>query len=337
MKILSIAVPCFNSEQYMEKCVDSLLAGGEDVEILIVDDGSTHPETLELARRYEERHPTIVRAIHQENKGHGGAVNCGLAHAEGRYFKVVDSDDWVDEKAYQRILSALKAIEAEGKSADVLLSNYIYDNVLMNHQYVMKYKGYLPEGRIFGWDEVKDLSLDTYVLMHSIIYETSFLRDRVRLRLPEHTFYVDNIFAFVPFSEVKSLYYLDVDFYHYFIGRADQSVNIDVMKKRADQQYRVNDEMIRYMRTVEHLHPHQEQWMIHYLTIIMMVTTVLYVQIGDREPVKQLWNLLKETSPRTYRKISRGVMGRIMHLPGKFGGDIIRIGYDIAQKRFGFN
>ena len=66
MKILSIAVPCYNSEAYMEKCIDSLLVGGEEVEILIVDDGSKDG-TTEIADRYQEKYPTIVKAIHQEN------------------------------------------------------------------------------------------------------------------------------------------------------------------------------------------------------------------------------------------------------------------------------
>ena len=107
MKILSIAVPCYNSQEYMRKCVDSLLKGGEDVEILIVDDGSKD-DTLKIARDYEEKYPTIVKAIHQENKGHGGAVNTGLAHATGLYFKVVDSDDWLNEEALKKALEVLK-------------------------------------------------------------------------------------------------------------------------------------------------------------------------------------------------------------------------------------
>ena len=107
MKILSIAVPCYNSQEYMRKCVDSLLKGGEDVEILIVDDGSKD-DTLKIARDYEEKYPTIVKAIHQENKGHGGAVNTGLAHATGLYFKVVDSDDWLNEEALKKAKELLK-------------------------------------------------------------------------------------------------------------------------------------------------------------------------------------------------------------------------------------
>ena len=94
MKVLSVTVPCYNSESYMNKCIDSLLKGGEDVEIIIVDDGSSD-RTSEIADDYVRRYPSIVKAVHQENGGHGEAVNTGIANATGIYFKVVDSDDWV--------------------------------------------------------------------------------------------------------------------------------------------------------------------------------------------------------------------------------------------------
>ena len=126
MKILSIAVPCYNSEAYMEKCIDSLLVGGEEVEILIVDDGSKDG-TTEIADRYQEKYPTIVKAIHQENKGHGGAVNTGVENATGLYFKVVDSDDWVNPEAYQKILNVLAEVVRGPKTLDLLISNYVYE------------------------------------------------------------------------------------------------------------------------------------------------------------------------------------------------------------------
>ena len=106
MKLLSIAVPCYNSESYMEKCIDSLLVGGEDVEILIVDDGSKD-RTAEIADAYAAKYPTICKAVHKPNGGHGSAVNAGIENATGLFFKVVDSDDWVKEIAYRKILSTL--------------------------------------------------------------------------------------------------------------------------------------------------------------------------------------------------------------------------------------
>ena len=103
MKLLSIAIPCYNSEAYMEKCIESLLKGGEEVEILVVNDGSSD-RTAEIADAYAEKYPTIIKAIHQENGGHGEAVNAGIRNATGLYFKVVDSDDWVNEEAYKQIV-----------------------------------------------------------------------------------------------------------------------------------------------------------------------------------------------------------------------------------------
>ena len=111
MKLLSLAVPSYNSEAYMRKCIDSLLVGGEDVEILIVDDGSTD-RTGAIADEYETMYPSVVKAIHKENGGHGSAVNAGLQHATGLYFKVVDSDDWVKESAYHKILDVIRDITA---------------------------------------------------------------------------------------------------------------------------------------------------------------------------------------------------------------------------------
>ena len=108
MKILSIAIPSYNSQNYMRKCIESLLPGGEDVEIIIVDDGSKD-DTAKIADEYAAKYPTIVKAVHQENGGHGEAVNAGLRNATGLYFKVVDSDDWVDKDAYPKVIATLKS------------------------------------------------------------------------------------------------------------------------------------------------------------------------------------------------------------------------------------
>ena len=108
MKLLTVAIPCYNSESYMEHCINTLLTGGEEVEIIIVDDGSAKDRTGEIADRYAREYPTICRAIHQENGGHGEAVNTGLKNATGIFFKVVDSDDWVNEEAYEQVLATLR-------------------------------------------------------------------------------------------------------------------------------------------------------------------------------------------------------------------------------------
>ncbi|MBQ0001339.1 MAG: glycosyltransferase, partial [Clostridiales bacterium] len=245
MKLLSIAIPSYNSEAYMEKCIKSLLPGGEDVEILIVNDGSKD-RTGEIADEYARKYPTIVRATHQENGGHGEAVNAGLRNATGLYYKVVDSDDCVAREPYKKILETLRKFVESGDLADLLISNYVYDKQGATKKKVIQYRHYLPKEEMFGWDQVKPMPKGTYFLMHSLIYRTELLRE-CGLELPKHTFYVDNLFAFEPLPYVQKMYYLDVNFYKYFIGRDDQSVNEAVMIRRIDQQLRVNKLMVDVM------------------------------------------------------------------------------------------
>ena len=122
MKYISFAIPCYNSEAYMAQAIESILPGGEDVEILIVNDGSKD-RTAEIGKEYEEKYPGIVKLINKENGGHGDAVNAGLAHASGKYFKVVDSDDWVDRISLMKILNVLKNVEEEEQEVDMLMAN----------------------------------------------------------------------------------------------------------------------------------------------------------------------------------------------------------------------
>lgn len=338
MKILSIAVPCYNSQEYMGKCIDSLLVGGEDVEILIVDDGSKD-KTLAIAKEYEEKYPGIVKAIHQENKGHGGAVNTGLANATGLYFKVVDSDDWLHKESYEKALEVIRECIRGPKTLDLLICNYVYEKVGAKRKSVMKYTSALPQGKIFGWDDVKNIGQTQYLLMHSMIYRTELLRE-CGLVLPEHTFYVDNLVAFVPLPYVKNMYYLNVNLYRYFIGRSDQSVNEKVMIGRVDQQIKVNKIMIDYMAEQKGLHKNQRKYMVHMLTMIMTVSTIFLLQCKtDETRAKkiEIWEYLKKANRSLYRKIKWTPLGRLCHLPGKKGQDISVAGYRLVQKIYGFN
>lgn len=338
MKILSIAIPSYNSEAYMAKCIESLLPGGEDVEILVINDGSSD-ETGVIADEYERKYPGIVRAIHQENGGHGEAVNAGLRNASGLYYKVVDSDDWVDEQAYLKILDTLKQQLGGPDTIDMLISNFIYDKVGVKRKKVMQYRAAFPREEIFGWDQVRYLRKGHYILMHSVIYRTQLLRE-CELTLPKHTFYVDNLFVFQPLPYVKNMYYLDVNFYHYFIGREDQSVNEKVMIKRIDQQLRVNKIMIDSMAEQKISNKKLRQYMINYLDIIMTVSSIMLIRSGtdeNFEKKQELWQYLKKADFGLYYKIRTGILGRTVNLPGKGGRQVSVAAYKMTRKFFGFN
>ena len=339
MKILTIAIPCYNSQDYMKKCIESALIGGEDVEILIVNDGSSD-KTAQIADEYQAKYPTIVKAIHKENGGHGDAVNTGIANATGAYFKVVDSDDWLDKEAYIKVLKVLKKVVEEKHELDLLLANYVYDKVGRNRKKVMKYKGALPERKIISWDSDKiRFNKFQYVLMHSVIYRTQLLRD-CGLMLPKHTFYVDNIFIFKPMVNVKKLMYINCDLYHYYIGREGQSVNEATMIKRIDQQITINRTLIDFFSENKDIPKQMYKFLLQYLDMMMCVASIICIVSKDKEILqkkKDLWKYLKEKDKDLYRELRLSVFGITMNLPGRFGRFLSSTGYHVMQKVFGFN
>ena len=320
MKLLSVAIPCYNSEAYMSKCINSLLIGGEEVEIIIVDDGSSD-RTAEIADDYAEKYPTIVKAIHQENGGHGQAVNTGIKNATGLYFKVVDSDDWVNQDAYYEILKTLYDLTRGAETVDLLISNFVYEKQGATRKKVMQYRHCFPTNQIFGWDEVRHMKKGQYLLMHSMIYRTKLLHD-CGMELPKHTFYVDNLFAFEPLPYVKNLYYLDVNFYRYFIGRDDQSVNEKVMIKRIDQQIRVNKLMVDAYLKANVSNRRLRAYMFSYLDIITTVSSIMLVRAATQECLdkkQELQDYIKDQNMGLYRKLRRSLFGRVSNLPGRGG------------------
>ena len=342
MKLLSIAVPCYNSAAYMRNCIESLLEGGEDVEIIIVNDGSTKDNTGEIADEYAAKYPTIVKAVHKENGGHGSAVNAGLAAASGLYFKVVDSDDWVKKEAYMQILDLLRDIAGGDKVLDMLISNYVYEKEGEKRKKIMHLRHILPKDKMFTWDDCRHFVKGHYILMHSVIFRTKLLKD-CGMKLPERTFYVDNLFVFYPLPYVKNMYYLDVNFYRYYIGRSDQSVNESVMISRIDQQLRVNKLMIDFLaekapevKKCKRLY----QYMRNYLEIVTTVSSVLLIRAEEPEYLemkKELWDYLKSKDVSLYRYLRHGIMGGTMNLPGKGGRKISVEAYRICQRIFNFN
>lgn len=343
MKLLTITIPCYNSEKYMRKCIESLLPGGDDVEILVVNDGSKD-STQTIGEAYQRKYPGIVKVIQKENGGHGSAVNTGIESAKGLYFKVVDSDDWVKESAYLKILEHLRELVGGIQVLDMLISNFVYEKAGEKRHKVMSYRHTLPQEEIFTWKDVRHFRRGQYILMHSVIYRTKLLRE-CHLELPEHTFYVDNLFVFEPLPFVKNIYYLDVNFYRYFIGRDDQSVNEKVMIGRIDQQIRVNKLMVDYFTESglkQRVMKNRKlmSYMTAYLDIITTVSSIMLIRSDTEENLekkKELWSYIKNKDKYLFRKLRYGLLGSCTNLPGRSGRKITVEGYKICQKFFKFN
>ena len=322
----------------MEHAVESILKAGKDIEIIIVNDGSSD-RTAEIADAYEKKYPEIIKAVHKENGGHGDAVNTGLEHATGKYFKVVDSDDWLDEVALLKIMETLQSFEEAGVEMDMIISNYVYEKEGAEKKKVIHYRNVMETEKVLTWDKMGHFRIAQYILMHSVIYRTQLLKD-IDLKLPKHTFYVDNIYVYYPLPHVNSIYYVDVNLYRYYIGRDDQSVNETMMIKRIDQQLFVNKTMIEMYSLYDIKNRKLKQYMLNYLAIMMTVSSIFLIRSKEPENLvkkQELWKFLKQNDWKTYMKIRHGILGQTMNLPGESGRKISIMGYLVVRRWIGFN
>ena len=340
MRLITFTVPCYNSAAYMDHCISTLLPAGDEAEIILVDDGSTD-QTGAIADGYAERYPDMVRVIHQENGGHGEGVNQGLQNATGMYFKVVDSDDWLDGEALEQLMSVLRRSAKMQTPIDLVLTNYVYEHVEENTQRVVRYDNALPVEQVFGWNDVGRLNPAQFIIMHATVYRTEVLR-RAGLTLPKHTFYVDNVFVYQPMPDVVTMYYLNTNLYRYYIGRADQSVTEENMIRRIDQQIRVTKLMAdsHDLQALEKSNKRLAQYMYHYLSIMLMICTIYLMMSGTEENLRKsddLWKWLKETHPATFRRMRYRSGNVAFLLPGKVGRDIDLFFYKLVRKIYKFN
>ncbi|MDE5696565.1 MAG: glycosyltransferase [Lachnospiraceae bacterium] len=339
MKHLTITVPCFNSEQYLERCVDSLVIGGKDVEIIIVNDGSTD-RTGEIAERYARQFPDIVTVVHKENGGHGSGVNAGLALASGMYFKVVDSDDWLEKDAYLALLKKIEGWCEQGFGSDLLICDYTYNHLEEGTEKTIHFKNVFPVDKVCTWEHIGAFRPSQYLVMHALVYRTDILR-KSRIVLPEHTFYVDNLFAYCPLPYVETLYYMNINLYQYYLGREDQSVNEKVLTARIEQQIKVTKMVAESvdLNQVKRKYPKLANYMCRNISIMMAISSIHLLLRGDekaRTRHYELWSDIKRSNPKLYYRLRYTKLSGFTNLPGKLGKLATVGGYRLARKIYQF-
>ena len=338
-KILSLIIPSYNSASYLRNCLDSLVIDDEAIEVIVVDDGSSD-ETFAIATEYQVKYPGIFKAISQPNKGHGGAINTGLLAAEGQYIKIVDSDDWLNKKGFKSIVDRLKSLT---EKPDLLLSNFVIDKVGKKHKSIIHYRQSLTADTMLSWEDTKRLKLGKYFMMHAVIYKKDILV-RSGLVLPKHTFYVDYIYMYQPLPYVESIYYMDVDLYHYFIGRDDQTIAEQNHIKNVHHQINVNKLMTNILAknwNDDKIKSHQlRKYMISYLTICTVITSALLLVEGSKSSLDkkvELWCYLKQENPEIYQEVRFGYLGIMINLPTKVGRSLSIFIYRLSRKIIGFS
>lgn len=340
MKLISFIIPCYNSESYLARCLDSLLINVKEIEVIVVNDGSKD-NTLKIAKGYQKKYPDTIKIIDKENGGHGSGVNAGLKEATGKYFKVVDSDDWLDTYALKKLIKVIKEYDKKKENVDMYVANYVYNHLNDNSKKVMSFRNVFPNEQIVSWNDIGSFKTSQYLIMHALVYKTSILRE-CNLVLPEHTFYVDNIVAYVPLPYVKDICYLDLDLYQYFIGREDQSVNEQNMIKRVDQQIKVTKIIATYydLELIKEKSYKLYKYMLNMISMMMTISSIYLLMAKDEESInkrEELWNYVKDSNSKLYKKLKYFRLAGFTYLPTKLGSYISLTGYKVARKIYKFN
>lgn len=223
-KILTIIVPTYNMENYLGRCLDSLILPKEQMyllEVLIINDGSKD-NSLEIARQYEKMHPETFHVIDKENGNYGSCINRGLAEAKGKYIKVLDSDDTFDNEAFPLFVNFLT-----NSDVDCVISDMIQLDMAGNK--ILKTSFNLPYSNSFKLSDM-DFNVVRNMWMHCVCYKTENIR-RIGYKQTEGISYTDQEWICVPMSTAKSLAYFPKVLYQYLVGRDGQTINPNVWEK----------------------------------------------------------------------------------------------------------
>lgn len=336
MKLLTVTVPCYNSQDYMENCLNSLLSGGDRVEIIIIDDGSKD-NTGKIADAYVEKYPDICRVIHQENGGHGEGINQGLKHASGIYFKVVDSDDTLSGD-FPAFLDVLERCEQAG-GVDLAVTNYYYVHADGQGDRSIDYSSVLPEGKIFTWPDTRPFMIHQMLTIHSCTFRTEAMRQWGE-NLPKHVFYEDNLMVYKTLPHIRKMYYMNADLYRYWIGRPDQSVQQSVMSKRYHHQILVTEKCFTSCHLDDITEPRLKRYMKHEL-FMMFGISILFTRLNKSQEtddaLERMWENCIAFDEKWGKHFKTKTPLWLICRPGSAGQHFSGLVYKLANKVVRFN
>lgn len=241
-KILSIAVPSYNVEQYLEKGLSTYADNrfDETLEILVVNDGSTDG-TAEIAKKYVEQYPKIFRLINKENGGHGSAVNAGIDHAAGKYFRVIDGDDWVNTENLVRLIERLKSLDS-----DIVIDEKREINMVTGAAQHFPIPDYVEKNKILRFEDIcTKEDIGSFIMIHTLSVKTEILQN-ADIHLLEHVFYVDYEYIVKATCLAQTIEFIDMEIYQYLVGNVSQSVSSGNYVKRISHHEAVTKEMLRF-------------------------------------------------------------------------------------------
>lgn len=302
-KVLSIIIPTYNMERYLEKCLSSLIIDGlERVEVIVVNDGSKD-RSLDIAQSFASKHPESFVIIDKDNGNYGSCINAGLYKATGKYVKVLDADDYFDTDNFAQMLALLEELDV-----DLFLADYtrVYDEGEKRESLP------LPKCTVFDFTaECKKLKkILLKIWMHNIVYKRENLIS-ISYKQTEGIFYTDNEWKYWPMATVRKAYYWDHSVYNYLIGREGQSVDKSVALKRFNDDLIVTLAMVKAYDGMCELNPAMKK--IYYHTIFRRVrwiykTNIVKRRLFDNPLLVRFDGELKLLNPILYKKMERELL-----------------------------
>lgn len=303
-KILSIAIPAYNVEKYLEQCLASFEVPEilNKIEVLIINDGSKD-KTPEIAQKFCEKYPDTYFLYNKENGGHGSGINYGIKYAKGKYFKIVDGDDWVNTKELQQFVQLLEEVDADIVAADFLCVQDGTGAILREMHCTSLETQYGQEVRLDEGD-VKNV-----IKMHSFTIKTEMLQKH-NIEIDEKCYYVDCEYITFPIPYVKTVYFYNKYIYMYRLGRNGQSMDIKSMQRNRAQHMRVLDSLLTfYDNETDELPDGSRQYIEKCIAQVVENQFQIFISMGLKKGIyRELKNWdkgLKAKYPRVYHATSK--------------------------------
>ena len=304
-KILTISVAAYNVEKFLENTLKSLADSRyvDKLEVFVVDDGGKD-RSLEIAKHYEEQFPQTFHAIHKENGGYGSTVNYSIAHATGKYFKLLDGDDWMNCNGMDYILRRLERCEE-----DVIITDY-YIGPSENELKVIHTRN--DDNSVI---RVKDYETAFPHGMWSLFYKTDMLK-RSNLVLPEHMLYTDQVYSTIPFSIAETIRFINTPVYCYRYGRAEQSTSLPSRLKHADEMLKLCSDLMTFYESHSGDNNKYLFSRIARYNIVAIRTLLLFpINNNNLKRVKEYEKQIKEQYPEFYYSAeNKSGMGKLIKM-----------------------
>ncbi len=296
-KILSIVIPTYNMSKYLSKCLDSLIVDSMDcVEILVINDGSKD-NSSEIAHTYQEKYPNTFRVIDKENGNYGSCINRGLREANGKYVKILDADDYFDNKVFSVYLSELSKLDVDMLITDF---NVVDEDGKLHKKYCYNFQ----QDTIINIESIVNSNDFEVMRMHAVTYRKSML-ENMEYKQTEGISYTDHEWVFMPIRDVQNVCYKPLNLYRYLVGRAGQTVNTNVFVKSLPNMMKVTLSRISFLKANRNTITKNKESYFN-KRILSSISTIyrFYIMkgVGDWADIIQFDNAIKTFDDIIYKK-----------------------------------